>query len=295
MTHASRLWARLIPFGVSSLVLVILFQIFSSLVAHAADTVGPGDVLKVDVFGEPDLTGTFPVRENGTVKINWVEPIAVGGMSVDEAQDAIRKFLDLKYIIDPKVSVTISEYVSRTVSVMGEVAKPGMYRLRDDSTLLSILLEAGGPSPKAGGDLTILRGKEGSKGDYDTEDASIQKLLGHADPASNKQLRPGDIVYVPAAGEGKGAGDQNVVYVLGAVKNSGSFKYRKGYTVLDAVIDAGNVTKFASANGTKIFRGRGEKRQVIGVKLGDILKRGDRTKNMELSPGDLVIVPEGIL
>jgi len=85
------------------------------------------------------------------------------------------------------------------------------------------------------------------------------------------------------------------VYVLGAVKNSGAFRHRKGYTVLDAVIDAGGINKYASANGTKIYRGRGKEMKTMDVRLGDILNKGDRSKNVELNPGDLIIVPQGIL
>ncbi|HLG18286.1 MAG TPA: polysaccharide biosynthesis/export family protein [Bdellovibrionota bacterium] len=259
------------------------------------EVIGAGDVLKIEVFGEADLSGTFSVREDGKVKINWVEPIAVAGKNVESAQEEIRRYLDEKYVINPKVSVSIAEYKSRTVSMMGEVTKPGLYRLETNSTLLSVLLEAGGPTGRAADEIVVLRPKDASSQDYDTRSASLQRLLSRASPEDNLSLLAGDIVYISSAGDTKGRESAETVYVLGAVKNSGSFAYRKGYTALDAVIDAGGVTKYASPNGTKIFRGRGEKRETISIRLGDVMTKGDRSKNVELKAGDYVIVPQRFL
>ena len=280
----------------SSILLVWALLVFlpSSLFGETGgEALGPGDVVKLEVFGETDLSGNFTVRDDGTLKINWMEPVAVGGMTADQAQEALRAFIDKKYVIDPKVNLVVAEFRSRTVSFMGEVSKPGVVPLRKDSTLLSALLSAGGPTKQAASELIILHPMGEGKQDYESTKVSLDKVLSQADPLHNRALQPGDIIYVPSSQGTKNA--EETVYVLGAVTKGGSYGYRAGLTALDAVLEAGGVTKFASPNGTKIYRGWGDKRTVVPVKLGDVLKKGDRRKNVELRAGDLMIVPEGIL
>ncbi|HHJ20645.1 MAG TPA: sugar ABC transporter substrate-binding protein [Gammaproteobacteria bacterium] len=82
------------------------------------------------------------------------------------------------------------------------------------------------------------------------------------------------------------------VRITGAVETPKSIPYRQGMTVLDAVLEAGGVTKFASADATKLYRRAGGKSQVIPVKLNRILKKGDLKTNHDILPGDVITVPE---
>ena len=83
-----------------------------------------------------------------------------------------------------------------------------------------------------------------------------------------------------------------VVFVLGQVKEPGTLPYRRGMTALRAVLEAGNFSKYAARNKTRVVRGEGEEREVIKVKLGDVVGKGELEKDVLLQPGDLVIVPE---
>lgn len=82
------------------------------------------------------------------------------------------------------------------------------------------------------------------------------------------------------------------VRITGAVQQPVSLPYRQGMTVLDAVLEAGGITEFASANRAKLYRRNGENTQVIPVELGRILSRGELQSNYQLQPGDVVSVPE---
>lgn len=82
------------------------------------------------------------------------------------------------------------------------------------------------------------------------------------------------------------------VRVTGAVQQPLSLPYRQGMTVLDAVLEAGGITEFASANRAKLYRRGGESTEVIPIELGSILSRGDLQSNYYLRPGDIVSVPE---
>lgn len=84
------------------------------------------------------------------------------------------------------------------------------------------------------------------------------------------------------------------VRVTGAVVDPQSFSYQQGMTVLDAVLEAGGVNKFASANKTMLYRKQGAKSQVLPVKLKNILTKGDLRTNYQLRPGDVLTIPERV-
>lgn len=83
-----------------------------------------------------------------------------------------------------------------------------------------------------------------------------------------------------------------VVYVFGQVEKPGAIPYREGLTALLAVIEAGNLTRYAAGNKAKVVRGEGKQRVEIKVKLADIIKKGDISKDVPLKAGDFVLVPE---
>ena len=88
---------------------------------------------------------------------------------------------------------------------------------------------------------------------------------------------------------------QNSIRIIGEINSPGIYSYKSGYTVLDAILDAGGFTEFASPNRTRIVRGEGDFQQVMVVKMKEIMKTGDRAKDTLLRPGDTIVVPEGIL
>lgn len=85
------------------------------------------------------------------------------------------------------------------------------------------------------------------------------------------------------------------VRVTGAVRQPISIPYRQGMTVLDAVLQAGGVSEFASANRTRLYRKRGDQRETFDIKLDSILERGDLDTNLDVQPGDIITVPERVL
>lgn len=85
------------------------------------------------------------------------------------------------------------------------------------------------------------------------------------------------------------------VRVTGAVRQPISIPYRQGMTVLDAVLQAGGVTEFASANRTRLYRKRDARAETFDVKLDSILRRGDLETNLDVQPGDIITVPERVL
>lgn len=85
------------------------------------------------------------------------------------------------------------------------------------------------------------------------------------------------------------------IRIIGEVNGPGIYKLKIGYTVLDAILDAGGLTEYASPNRTKIVRGKGKEKKVIVIKLKVLMKTGDRAKDTFLKAGDTILIPESII
>jgi polysaccharide export outer membrane protein len=156
--------------------------------------IGPGDLLNVTVFGEKDLPSSFLVDTGGTIVFPLVGAISVGGMTQVEASQTLSGAL-AKYLKEPQVTVLVADSAQYTVSVMGNVVKPGKYLIRGLPTLLGVLAEAGGPLPHSALNSAVLV----------RNNRSIEMSLDvYFDPstaarAAEPLLYPGDVIYVPVS------------------------------------------------------------------------------------------------
>ncbi len=163
--------------------------------------IGVDDVVKVDVWKNPDLSVEVPVRPDGMISVPLIGDVEVGGKVPAEVAEIIKKKLSV-YVRKPRVTVIMSqlnshEYLSR-------------------------------------------------------------------------------------------------VRVTGAVNEPMTLAYRQGLTVMDAVLEAGGLSKFASANKTMLYRKQNGESRVFPIKLNDILKKGDLRTNFDLAPGDVITIPERV-
>lgn len=155
--------------------------------------IGPGDLLAVNVFGEKDLPTSFLVDSSGTIVFPPIGAVDLGGLTQVEAARVLTAAL-ARYIKDPMVTVLVTDSAQYTVSVIGNVVKPGRYLIRGMPTLLGALAEAGGPLPNTALNRTVLvranKTYELSMGNYLDTGGGTQ-----LEPV----LFPGDIIYVPAS------------------------------------------------------------------------------------------------
>jgi polysaccharide export outer membrane protein len=108
---------------------------------------GPGDKLRVTVFGEPYLSGEFKVNANGTISMALIEPVQLTGLTVAQAQEVLAKELSEGFTGKTKVNIEILEY--RPFFIVGEVRNPGSYPYMADMTVLHAIAIAGGYTPRA--------------------------------------------------------------------------------------------------------------------------------------------------
>ncbi|MBF4991753.1 SLBB domain-containing protein [Methylophilus sp. QUAN] len=304
-----------------------LMFILSSL-AHADYTLGAGDYVRVTVYGDNELMRETRVSEEGILTMPLVGEVKVGGLTTIESEKRIAEQLKRGgFIANPQVSVLVLEFMSKTVSVLGGVLKPGRYPVTRLTDVKDILAEAGGLVPDASEIITVVRGDKRSEYDLNevierrnlneqdvrltggetvyvsvrdvavtgqvlrpgkygiqggsrrisdfvalaggsteaagetlfftstrsgtptTQEINIDELFRAPASAINKDLLPGDVIYVPKAPQ---------VYVYGEVQRPGMFKIDKNMTVMQAIAKAGGLTIRGTQRSVKLHRKNAE-------------------------------------
>jgi len=166
----------------------------SRLPAPSEKTViGPGDIFTLDIVGEKDIPREFQVASDGTADLPYVQTIEVAGLEPQEIARAVRKLLiEKKVLLDPIVVVQVKEYNSRSVILLGQVAKPGSFPLTPGLTLLQAISLAGGLTAIANDDRVTLTRKVGKT--TQTVVVSVDRIT--EGKAQDIPLQAGDRIYV---------------------------------------------------------------------------------------------------
>lgn len=264
----------------------------SDIPAGNGYVIGDEDVLRISVWGNPELTVEIPVRPDGTISVPLVGDVRAAGITPQELKALLEKELR-KYVKEPTVSVVVTAVNSFKVFVLGEGASrtatmgttapgatpSGAVTLRRNTTLLQLLAQLGSLQNVDLNNSFILR--NGQKLNVD-----FYKLVVKGNVSQDIQLKPNDIIFLPDNFDKR-------IKVVGAVKNPGIIQYTEGITALDAILTAGGFTEFANQNNVIVVRKEGNEVKNIEVRLKDVIN-GDINKDLLLKPGDLVTVKTGI-
>ena len=273
------------------------FLISALLVASAPGAdyrLGPDDEVTVDAVGAPEIAGrSYRVDPGGDIRLPMIGAIQAGGLSPEELEEQIRLRLD-RYLRDPQVSVAVSAFGSRPVSVLGEVGAPGVHQIEGGRTLTETLSKAGGLKAEAGPLLSLTRRADQGKPDLPGAelDSSGRFWIAHADlrdltegraPELDILVAPHDVLSVPRAEQ---------AYVIGAVESPGAFplRARDGLTVLEALAHAGGLAKYADVKRARILSPDGDGgRRERAVNLKSII--AGNAEDPILRPDDVLFIP----
>jgi protein involved in polysaccharide export with SLBB domain len=252
--------------------------------------VGPGDSLKIDLWGGLSQSLTRVVDRNGRLMLPEAGSVQVAGLTLERAQGLITNALQQQFR-NAQVSVTVAALRSVRVYVVGDVEYPGAYDISSLATPLSALYAAGGPT--AAGSLRVLQQYRGKQlvGEVDLYDFFLHGVHG-----GEGQLEAGDTLVVPPAGR--------QVAVSGAVRRPAIYELKDEKT-LDAVLaDAGGTTVAAALGHITVERiDANRQRETVTVEAGDdaqaklaafAVKDGDRVRVAPIAPwSERVIYLEG--
>lgn len=239
-----------------------------SLFCHGAlaqdYTLGAGDVVKIQVYEQPDLTTAMPITQRGTVRFWLLGDVAVAGLTPGQAEEKLASLLEKGgYIKDPQVFVMVEEYRSQQVAVLGWVNKPGKYPIEGTSSIVDILAQAGGLKDDAGDVITIIR----QSGGQSTKTPVDIGLLYVGDLVQNRKLDPSDLIVVPR---------MDVFYIYGQVKSPGQYRLARDMTLMQALSLGGGLTPRGTEKGVRVTRrGKGGSVEELTVGLTDYLQPND--------------------
>jgi polysaccharide export outer membrane protein len=201
-------------------------------------------------------------------------PVDSEGRTTAELKTKLTELLDRDYIFNPKVAVSIREYRSQKVRLLGSVGKPGIYFLEGPTRLFDLLSKAEGVSRdlgeiRRGQSVRIVRPRPGEAGGstpVETIVVDLHDLLVAGREEANVAIRSGDVIYVAQS---------ESIHVVGEVRRPGTFPYEAGMTVLKATSLAGGATKKGTLRGAIVRRIRNGREVEIEVKPEDLLEPED--------------------
>lgn len=251
--------------------------------SYAATTdyvIKPKDILKIIVYGEPELSQeSIRVSIDGSIGLPLIGNLMVAGSSISDVEHKIEVLLKDGYLLTPEVSILLNEYGRRVLFVLGSVGSPGSFGLTDELTLLEILTQAGGVADDAADKILIKRTVGGSR---KTIVINRKRLLEDGDLRLNIPVYDQDFIFVPPS---------EIIYILGEVGRPGTYPlHEKNRTAFRALLEAG-LTEAAAKKRIRIIRDNAGTEEIITVNLDDLNKRGDLSKDVELKPQDIIIVP----
>ncbi|TFG89169.1 MAG: polysaccharide export protein, partial [Candidatus Atribacteria bacterium] len=170
------------------------------------------------------------ISEEGTITLPFLGKVMADGLTVDELTQEITTRLKADYFVDPQVILSVVDYRSKRVYILGEVKTPGSHGMeRENTTLIELISMAGGATEKRGKKAFVLRGAyedltSGGNINKLVEKkepivVDLQRLLERGDLTANVALQPDDVVYIPPRAFVDIA--QSKIYVMGHVNKPG--------------------------------------------------------------------------
>jgi polysaccharide export outer membrane protein len=239
---------------------------------------GADDLIAISVYDAPEFTRTVRVDPDGTIRLPLLKDgiPAAGLVPVELGRTVAQALIDGQILVDPIVKITVVEYHSRPVAVVGAVHKPLTFQAVGTVTVLDALARAEGLTLDAGTEILLTHAGG-------TERIPVQKLLQEADPAVNFILHGGEEIRVPEAGK---------IFVVGNVHKPGAFAVRDqgGQSVLKAIALSEGLAPYSSKLAYVYRRDAAGARQEIPVELAKIMER--KTTDVTLEAGDVLYIPD---
>ncbi len=227
---------------------------------------GAGDVIRVTVFQNADLSLETRLSETGVISYPLLGSVKLGGLSVQGAEKAIADGLRSgNFVKAPQVSVLVTQVRGHQASALGQVNRPGRYPLEAAGMKLSELLAMAGGVAVGGSDIVTLAGvREGKPFRYEFD---LPSLFGSGSRVNDPVVQNGDVVFVDR---------MPVFYIYGEVQRAGVLRLERGMTLMQGLAAGGGLTQRGTEKGLRIHRrGADGKVQVLQPTMDTVLLSGD--------------------
>lgn len=261
----------------------------------AAYVLGPDDQVTIHVLDVPEINGQSQrLDPNGDLRLPIVGRVNAGGLTVDQlAAELVTRLKD--YVLEPDVAVSVTDFRSQPVSVIGAVTASGVRQLEGRKTLIEMLSLAGGVAPDAGPTLRLSRRIDRGpiplpnavadpSGTFSIVDIDLKALLEGRSPDKNIVIQPHDVISVPRA---------EMVFVIGEVGRPGPVPLTGGPTVsvMEAVSSAGGTLRTAASGNARILRRAAADQARIEMKVDLKQMMQGKAEDVALQAGDILVIP----
>ena len=211
-------------------------------------TLGPGDVLRIQVFQSQDLTVEARISESGVISYPLLGVVKLAGLSPQQAENLISNRLkEGKFLQNPQVTLNVLQFRSQQVSVLGNVARPGRYPLETTGMRLSeILSVAGGVTPTGADSVILMTTRNGRPQRLEID---LVDMFTTGDLSKDVVLQAGDTLFVNRAPN---------YFVYGQVQRPGQYALDRGMTVAQAIAKGGGLTLRGTDRGVRLHRRIGD-------------------------------------
>jgi len=243
----------------------LMLGLSCGLVLAADLAIGPGDVVKASVYGNPDLAVETRISDNGRMTFPLIGQVEVGGLTVQQAEKKIAGMLESgNYVKKPQVNMIVTQVASAQVSVLGMVNRPGRYPLEGGKrSVMDMLAQAGGFNADGGDTVSLIRTRNGASNKTVVD---VVELVRNGS-VNNEELAPGDVIYAERSPR---------FYIYGEVQRPGAFRLERQMTVSQALAVGGGLTPRGTERGIKVKRrGNDGQLQMVNVKNDDIIQVDD--------------------
>ena len=256
---------------------------------------GTDDQITIRALNMPDISDK-PMRidADGYLKLPMIGRVKAVGLTIPQLETELVERLKV-YLENPDVVVSVTEFHSQPVSIVGEVRTPGVHQIQGAKTLIETLALAGGLNPEAGpmarvtrklqyGRIPLPGAIDDPTAQFNQADVNLTLLLAGKSPEFNIFIRPQDVISIPRA---------DIVYVLGEINKTGPLILHDGQSisVLQAISASGGMLKTAARSNVKILRPimGGPKRAELSIDVKKMLN--GEANDLPLLAGDILIVP----
>jgi len=248
------------------LAMLLAASAMSAVAAMASDMpLGPGDTVKISVFGNPDLSLETKVSEAGDITFPLIGNVPVGGLSSADAERKISGLLTGGgFLRKADVNIIVTDLQSQQVSVLGQVQHPGRFAISGKRSVTDMLAVAGGVAPEGGDTATVIRTRDGKTSKLVV---NLREMMQSGDMRPDLDLINGDMVYVENAPK---------FYIYGEVQRPGGYRLERNMTVVQALSIGGGLTTRGTERGLRIKRREANGNLLtIDVKNDDVLQADD--------------------
>ena len=265
-----------------NLIYLIFLMIPFSLISQER-LIKPGDAIQIIVYEHAELSQTVTVAGDGTISYPSLEGLPVDGISLQRFREIIVAQLSRYIERSPLVTVRFAETYPTRVTILGQVANPGVHIVLNTSTIQGAVIAAGGFS--AGAQLSQIKLIRSEGENKTSHTVNMERFYLSGDPSTLPELKDGDTIVVP------GNPIATTVKVLGSVQRPGSFEVSFQTSLLDILFMAGGPTEDANLKSIKIASLVNPDAQEVNINIKKIWKSKNLKAVPIVVPGDVVFVP----